>query len=148
MGLCMGQSVSVSLNLANITDRVKFLDTMKVMLFCVIVPSLSSFWLRLPSHADNYPPVLGRALHSPTIIPSPYSAKQAATLAMPGPGDIGCVSELRGTSPFYTCRGVTIQKLDVYKTTYGWRVPFIGNGQGHAVRVYVPNVRHGIIQTL
>ena len=117
---------------------------------------MEAFWLPFPSYPPldvvsvNYPPppMLGRTLHSPTIIPSPYSAEETQTLVRPRPGDIGCQVTMRGTSPFYTCRGVTVQKLDVIKTPYGWRVPFISNGLGHKVRVYVPNVRHGIIQTV
>ena len=138
-------------NLPNITESVSF--TMKIVLFIVTVSSLKAFWLPFPSYppldvAYPHPPMLGRTLHSPTIIPSPYSAQEASSLVRPRPGDIGCEVTSQGSGPFYLCRGVKVQKLDVLKTPYGWRVPFLGNGVGHAVRVYVPNVRHGIIQTV
>ena len=147
--------LSVIFNLSNITECFtvsSFTNTMKILLCFASVSSLTAFWLSVlssnPLNVGHYPPMLGRALHSPTIIPSPYSVQETNTLTRPLPGDIGCVPKLQGASPFYICRGVKIQKLDVHKTPYGWRVPFLGNGLGHAVRVYVPNVRRGIIQTL
>ena len=128
---------------------------MEILLSFVSVSSLAAFWVPFPRpynppHADLYSPMLGRALHSPTIVPSPYSAQEAASLARPRPEDIGCVPQLPPVqgSPFYLCRGIKVQRLDVLKTPYGWRVPYLGNGLGHAVRVYVPNVRQGIIQTM
>ena len=125
---------------------------MKIVLCFASVSYLTAFWLPDPFYnplnVAHYPPMLGRALHSPTIIPSPYSVQETNTLTRPLPGDIGCLPKLKETSPFYLCQGVQIQKLDVLKTPYGWRVPFLGNGLGHAVRVYVPNVRRGIIQAL
>ena len=88
-------------------------------------------------HQAKTLPLLSRTFASPTVIHRPFPSFEDEAISVACLPVTSSSPKFSMSTQFFNCGGRITQGLDFVKTKYGWRVPYVGNGLGSAVKVYV-----------